>query len=192
MIATAVLLSAVLTSLTAGQLVDLTRTPEASGKAVVKAVVSLIRQSGIFPDDQSLLRRIAFVESKDGKDRRTYRAGYHGGIWQVDQIGFNDTQDTASHTKKLAVKHQQIKEHFGIDWPSVTWMDLRKPLYSGLAARLRLFNVKDPIPPASDIEQQGQYWKEHYNSNSTNAAGTVPKFVNDVQKLEAQTGKTYA
>ena len=179
MIATAVLLSAVFISLTAGQ-VDQTLTPEASGKAVVKAVVSRIRQSGIFPDDRSLLRRIAFVESKDGTDQQTYRAGYHGGIWQVDQIGFQDTQNTASNESKLAVNEQ-----FEIDWPSVSWMDLRKPLYSGLAARLRLSNY--PIPPASNIEQQGQYY---YNtSNSTKAAGTVQKFVDDVQALAAQTGR---
>ena len=181
MFATAVLLSAVFISLTAGQ-VDQTLTPKAFGDAVVKAVVSRIHQSGIFPCDCSLLRRIAFVESKDGRDPQTYRDSYHGGIWQVDEIGFNDTQNTASHMK-LAAKHQEIKEYFEIDWPSVTWMDLRKPLYSGLAARLLLFNVPYKIPCAS-IELQGQYWNSYYNTIL--GAGTPEKFVADVQKLERQ------
>ena len=77
---------------------------------------------------------------------------------------------------------------FGIDWSSVTWVDLRKPLYSGIAARLFLSNIPEAIPAASEIEQQGQYWKTHYNSNADSAAGTVQKFVNDVLALEAAKG----
>ena len=184
MIVAAVLLFCI--SLSAGQ-VDQTLTAGASGEAVVEAVVSRIRLSGIFPSDRSLLRRIAFVESKDGADQRTYRAGYHGGIWQVDQIGFQDTQNTASHPGLIA-KHQKIQDNFGIDWSRVTWMDLRKPLYSGIAARLFLSNIPEAIPPASEIEKQGDYWKIHYNSNADNAAGTVQKFVNDVRALEAGKG----
>ena len=62
---------------------DLTREPETSGCEVVLACIDTILQTQIFPADKELLRRIAFVESKDGNDRNTYRAGYHGGIWQV-------------------------------------------------------------------------------------------------------------
>ena len=70
-----------------------------------------------------------------------------------------------------------------IDWPTVRWEDLRKPLYSGLAARLKLSNVKVPIPLASEIEEQGQYWKDYYNSKL--GAGTVEKFVEDVEALRS-------
>ena len=38
-----------------------------------------------------------WVESKFGRDARTYPSGYNRGIWQVDDIGFKDTQNTNSH-----------------------------------------------------------------------------------------------
>ena len=95
-------------------------------------------------------------------------------------MGFQDTQNVASHPA-LSKKFNEIKEVFGIDWREVKWEDLRKPLYSGFAARLKLSNVEDPIPLSSDIEAQGQYWKDHYNSEQ--GAGTVEKFVKDVEAL---------
>ena len=64
-------------------------------------------------------------------------------------------------------------------------MDLRKPLYSGIAARLFLSNTPEPIPLASEIEMQGNYWKMYYNRNG---AGTVQKFVDDVMALRAILG----
>ena len=160
---------------------DLTRIPGSSGRTVVQATDALIRDSGIFPDDHQLLRRIAWVESKDGTDPRTYRQGYHGGIWQVDLTGFRDTQDTTSHPG-LVSKFQEIQRRFGIDWPSVQWEDLRKPLYSGLAARLFLSNVAESIPLASNVTGQASYWKRHYNTES--GAGTEARFIEDVMALE--------
>lgn len=160
---------------------DLTRIPGSSGTTVVQATDALIRDSGIFPDDHQLLRRIAWVESKDGTDPRTYRQGYHGGIWQVDLTGFRDTQDTTSHPG-LVSKFQEIQRRFGIDWPSVQWEDLRKPLYSGLAARLFLSNVAESIPLASNVTGQASYWKRHYNTES--GAGTEARFIEDVMALE--------
>ena len=58
-------------------------TRNAQGVGVVDEIVQVILDSGIFPDDQCFLRRIALVESKFGTDPNTYRAGYFGGIWQV-------------------------------------------------------------------------------------------------------------
>jgi len=43
-------------------------TPGAVGPAVVEAYVGKIASSKILPDDNGLLRRIAYVMSKDGKD----------------------------------------------------------------------------------------------------------------------------
>ena len=160
--------------------VDETLTAGVSGSAVVHAVVRRIEDSNIFPSDNQFLRRIAYVESKDGTDSGTYRSGYHGGIWQVDEVGFRDTQDTTSHPG-LNVKFDKIQRKFGINWREVKWEDLRKPLYSGLAARLFLSNVLEGIPIASDIRAQGQYWKEHYNTDD--GEGTVDKFVEDIEAL---------
>ena len=62
-------------------------TPGTSGAAVAKDVVQRIKDSKIFPDDNNFLIRIAQVESRCGEHKDTYRAGYHGGIWQVIHSG---------------------------------------------------------------------------------------------------------
>ena len=58
------------------QSVDLTIVPESSGTAVVFASVSRIQLANIFPDDNRLLRRVAYVETRDGVDSDTYRYIY--------------------------------------------------------------------------------------------------------------------
>ena len=152
---------------------------QSSGAEVVEATVEKIQESGIFTNDNKFLRRIAYVESKDGTDSNTYREGYHGGIWQVDKIAFEDTQDTKSHSR-LSKKFAKIKSKFGIEWSCVKWKDVEKPLYSGLAARLFLSNIPEPIP--IEIDEQARYWKEHYNTEE--GKGTVKRFIDEVNELE--------
>lgn len=72
-----------LVSVVAGQNVDLTVSPGAKGRDVVETVVDRIRSNCIFPEDRLFLRRLAYAESKDGADPKTYRKDYDGGIWQV-------------------------------------------------------------------------------------------------------------
>ena len=159
--------------------IDQTIVAETFGEAVVEAVIGRIRQSAIFPDDHTLLRRIAYVESRDGNDQRTYRNGYNGGVWQVDEIRFQDTKSIAA----LENERNEILFFFDINWSTVTWADLRRPLYSGLAARLLLANILQAIPLASEIALQASYWKQHYNQN-----GTVQQFIDDVMMLESTKG----
>lgn len=79
--------------------IDKTLEPETKGEDVVCEVINKIANSAIFPWDNKMLRRIAYVESKFGEDRRTYRPGYHGGIWQIDEITFKDATQSGSHPK---------------------------------------------------------------------------------------------
>ena len=178
----ALLLLLVLVQLSKQQGVDQTQVSEASGRDVVRAVVNRI-QDVFGKSDKQFLRRVAFVESKDGTDSNTYRSGYHGGIWQVDRVAFLGTQDTSSHPRLLA-RFDKIREAFGIDWPSVQWNDLRKPLYSGIAARLFLLNNPSEIP--GDVPGQARYWKRYYNTQE--GAGTVEKFIADVEALMGMEG----
>ena len=164
---------------------DIVNTPGASGADVVRSVVSMIQRSNIFPRDNEFLRRIAFVESKDGLARGTYRRGYYGGIWQVDLIGFRATQDTRSYPR-LARRFNQIQRVLGIEWRLVQWKDLRKPLFSGLAARLYISNIPVTIPAPNDVLGQARYWKRFYNTYA--GAGTVDKFVRDVAVLRRREG----
>ena len=89
--------------------VDDTLREGASGSAVVRAVVGRIEDANIFPNDNQLLRRIAYVQSKDGTNKNTYRIGYYGGIWQMNEVGFQCTQNTTSH-QGLATILDSIQE----------------------------------------------------------------------------------
>lgn len=55
---------------------DLTLEPEASGTDVTFAAIGRIQISQVFPTDNRLLRRVAYVESRDGVDINTYRYMY--------------------------------------------------------------------------------------------------------------------
>lgn len=162
--------------------IDLTLQLEAAGTDVVLASIGRIEQAGIFPSDNRLLRRVAFAETRDGVDSDTFRAGYNGGIWQVDEDIFNQTQDTTANPELLQT-YQQLQVTFLIGWPNVTWADLRRPLFSALAARLYFTIVDEPIPLAGDLRGQGEYWKNNYNSNDED---TVQEFIDTINALEEE------
>ena len=70
-------------------------TPRAKGKDVVSNVNNELRK--IFPNDHGFMDQLACVESNNGLHPGTYRKSYYGGIYQVDKIGFEDTQNVNSH-----------------------------------------------------------------------------------------------
>ena len=61
--------------------VDMTVSEDATGSAVVDAVVDKITQSCVFGNDRLMLRRIAYAETEDGTAAGVNLA--RGGIWQV-------------------------------------------------------------------------------------------------------------
>jgi hypothetical protein len=145
--------------------------PEKKGKDVVKEVVDIVTNLKLGGPEFGIMERIAVAESRNGEHPGTFSnkdgKPYYGGIWQVDKIGFEATQDTTSHPG-LKRKFEKIKKELGIDWTTVKWEDLTKPLYSGIAARLVLTLAFDdatrtspPIP--RDETAQGVYYNKHYN-----------------------------
>ena len=154
----------------------------ANGTAVVLLSIAHIQQAAIFPDDNEMLRRIAYVETRDGSDSDTYCEGNSGGIWAVSETTFENTKDTSNTL--LALKHEQIVQQFGIDWGRVQFSELRKPFYSALAARLVLFAAQRAIPNNTDVTAQAQCWREHYNS-----AGSMNHFIQVTHQLQ---GKKYS
>ncbi len=175
--------AALLQSLANGQSgVDRTREPEAAGTDVVFASISIIRDSIIFVNDNRFLRRLAYVESRDGVDINTYRPGYFGGIWQVDEAVFNETQNLNSNPE-LSVFYRDILLEFGIDWTQVTWQDLLAPFFSALAARIYLTTISASIPETGDLEAQGQYWLDHYSDVPTD---TVQLYIDGVNEFELE------
>ena len=133
---------------------------EASGSAVVLLTISEIKRSTIFSDDNDFLRRLAFVETRDGEDAMTYREGFHGGIWAVQESYYDMTKDVHNHPR-VQSKLLSVQEAFGIDWVTTEWSDLRKPFYSGLAARLFIFLAPEKVP---EIQEQAEFWVQYYNT----------------------------
>ena len=136
----------------------------------------------IFPDtnDHNFMNRVAAVESMFGEHPDTYRRGYHGGIYQVDKVGFKDTKNVHSHPL-LRTKIARVENITGINWLDVKWKDLRKPLYSGIAARLFVSNIKDKIPES--IEKQAPYWKNKYNKSNKDVDGAIRRFKDVAWKI---------
>ncbi|XP_067667602.1 uncharacterized protein [Haliotis asinina] len=132
----------------------------ARGSEVVTTVVDRIRNACIFRRDNLYLRRLAYVESADGTDPKTYRPGYYGGIWQIDESKFLATTNC---TGRLLPKCLDILREFSIDWKRVPWRALLKPLYSALAASLYTFLTVGPdgVPP--DLTGQQVFWRDAFH-----------------------------
>ena len=128
----------------------------ATGSAVVLHAIGSLQQSGVFENDNEILRRIAYVETRDGKLARD------GGIWAVMENKFIQIKNSG-YNIQLQEKIIQIQNSFGINWRSVQWRDLGIPLYSAIAARLVLYLTPRDIPPANDLKAQARFWVMYYN-----------------------------
>ena len=162
--------------------VDRTITTGEAGFDVVVATIDLLRQLDIFPDDNRLLRRISFAETRDGVDFETYRAGYDGGIWQVDEPIFLQTQNLQLHPE-LRPLVEEIRQLTGLDWLALPWNELRRPFFSAMAAALFLSVVPEEIPGPGDVVGQARLWKMIYNSDPRN---TEESFIAAVEELESE------
>ena len=84
------------------------------------------------------------------------------------------TSDVTSDVINLTRYVDAIRRQLDIDWPSVEWRDLRKPLYSLLGARLFVASEissssgngadADCIPPS--IDRQAAFWRAHYRPDA--------------------------
>lgn len=166
---------------------DLTTAINASGTNVVLATISRLDQSAVFTDDNRLLRRVAFAESRDGLDPDTFREGYNGGIWQVDEQNFLKTTDRMRFpflTAPGGIYERLLRSDLGLDWAVAVWEDLRRPLISALAARIFFELAEDEIPGVGDVRGQGQFWKSSgFNDNDED---TVEEFVERITNLELE------
>ena len=153
-----------------------------AGAEVVEACVQKLQDAELFPDDKKLMRRIAFIMSRDGNPPIQLRND--GGIWQVSHFAFDDTKDPA-HIR-LPKKYQNLQNVLKIKhWSNVTRTDLEIPMYSAIAARLYLSNYSESIPPSYDIKRQTKYWWNLYMKNhEALPIMSEQDFVNSVRILE--------
>ena len=145
----------------------------AFGRSVVLVTISRLQEAGVFSDTERFLRRVAFVESRDGAD------GDNGGIWQVDEDIFDMTQNVDS----LSDTYERIL-NLNLNWNVVIWQDLRQPLLSAIAAVLFFELAPGDIPDIGQVRQQGEYWKS--SGFNTRDNDTVEFFVHMVEILESE------
>jgi len=55
-------------------------------KDVPEASLRTIQRSGVFLDDQTFMRRLAWGETQFQESSKTYRSAYDGGTWQLDEV----------------------------------------------------------------------------------------------------------
>jgi len=134
-------------SIVVSQGVDQTLVEGTYGKDVTEASLRKMQRSGVFPDDQNFMRRLAWVETQFGESSKTYRSGYDGGIWQLDEVYY-----AHSKSQSLSQFHDAIASNFSINWKNTTWRDCRKPFYSALGARL-YFSVSQHFYSSLDCLQ---------------------------------------
>ena len=149
-----------------------------SGTDVVLLSIAYIHQ--VFQDDNNLLRRIAFVETEDGLNTDALN---QGGIWAVDEDAFLRTQLQVNKTSNTTLfqTYEEIRLFFSIEWDTVQWSELNKPLYSALAARLVLFIAPEDIPSSEDVPAQAQFWRDYYKGE-----GSVQDFVRAANTLKGK------
>ena len=164
----------------------------ACGSDVVEVVITRLKTCEIFHREQHLqfLRRLAFVETRDGEDEIIKK---NGGIWGLhedklnvfhspDSLFENDTIWTVV-SKCIAAVIPEIDPE-KIEVPDVT--TLSRPVDSGLVAALYLYYLKingtASIPSAGNIAGQAEFWQTYYHSGTL----TNKDFIQRVYILERE------
>ena len=167
---------------------DLTKVNSARGADVVEAVIALSRVFNAFTEDQEqpvhyFIRHMAYVESRDGQDT----AGQPGGgIWRITPAIFEQTRQFIMAN----MDHDNaIYENFDTRWQTLDYMDLETPLYSGLAARIRLlqlYGANNFLTATENDLARAHYWLRHYK----NGAGNTNVWTNNVNTLRSIQSKS--
>ena len=150
--------------------------PNETGPGVVQDVVDLL--GFVKPTMKCLLRRIALVETRDGRSDNL-----PGGIWAVDKDklkrvrsirrGISRYASRIARTLCLHLTSTQIIEVLN------TTTSTNIPFYSGVAAYVYLESLDVIIPGGYDIEGQARFWKDHYHIGSM----TTNEFVQIVKGI---------
>ena len=158
------------------------------GSEVVNKVLEILECSRVFEDDHSFMRRLAYVETKDGTEGQGTT-----GIWNVTK------QHLEAMNYIVVVGNANISEvasqtctELGVDIiravRSPNSQDLSNPLVSGVFTRFYLHYVTvvngQQIQPAEDISGQATFWKSHFKMNAGTA--TTVHFKERVNELKLQ------
>ena len=111
------------------------------------AVIEKIDNSEIFEESQwfrlnknsakTFLRILAFIKSDDGRINST------GGIWNITEWEFNDTQ-AYIRNKSVLQQRMNASSILPVDWlQNITYSNMSVPMYSGLAIMILLHKIAE-------------------------------------------------
>jgi hypothetical protein len=129
------------------------------------------------PSAEELVLGTAIVES-GLTYLRQHNDGPALGLWQVEPSTQNDL-----YTNFLNYRPELGSQLMELRAPNLSMDEnlATNLMYGAAVCRLCYYRKPDALPEAGDIEGQGQYWKQHYNTPLGN--GTVTKYVYKVQKI---------
>ena len=164
---------------------------DANGSCVVEAVLKQLDKSRIFQQDHRFMRRIAYVETRDGRERvheNVTETGCHKrvGIWGITssilQTMKNEMRNVEHPDLNNVSRH--ICEAFGVNMTGYERLNLRNPLVSGIVAHfyLHYLTVVAGLQFPESIREQAYFWHFGYRKND-NFAEQV-RFDGHVMELE--------
>ena len=157
-----------------------------SGPEVVNEVLDTIECSEVFKDDHSFMRRLAYVETKDGTEGQGTT-----GIWNVTVRHLKAMNySVVMRNTELSEVTDKICTKLGVN---ITWavrnserQNLNNPLVSGVFARFYLHYVTivndTQIPPAENISEQATFWGKYFRMSDDTA--TINHFTSRVLALK--------
>ena len=132
-----------------------------NGSLVVQAVIDKMEHLGFgFENDHSFIRRLAYVETQDGRNVDQHHVG---GIWAMNQMKL-DILNTSEVLDNIKINGEC--EPIEID-KLLTEKYMTIPLYSGMGARLYLEHlITNDNYNISDINIQAYLWFAKYRTGN--------------------------
>ena len=168
----------------------------AFGSCVVEAVLQQLDDSHIFPPDHGFMRRIAYVETRDGTEPTHAYVTETGcykrvGIWGLTSSKLENMKNKIRDDfPELENVSSHICRVFGVNMTGHEKLNLRNPLVSGIAARFYLLyltvlqNISD-LPET--VAGQAHFWQLYYTMNDSFTEHV--RFVKRVMELEGMANK---
>ena len=172
----------------------------ASGSDVVEAVLKHLEDTGIFPPDHGFMRRIAYVETRDGTNNKIMEninvriIHKRIGIWGLTDYMLQymrfKLQEHSNDPKcqNLIVDSKQIYRRFGVNMTGDEKLNMRIPLVSGIAAHfyLHYLTVLKNVEIPGDLAGQALLWASYYRVDANLAV-----FDEKILELEGMTHKSF-
>ena len=172
--------------------VDSTLEVGVSGAEAVRSVLNKLEHkhffnlpSGLTDSSQvteQFMREMAYVASQDGE--RPSSNDVKGGIWRVDETIFKATQ-----SYNYSSVYQRVCEAFCIDWATVSYKDLSKPFYSGLAVAIYMYHLEtvgNGLPVEALDRTKAVFWLTFFQSNQHLSVSIWFLYVAQLRRIEGK------